>query len=164
MSLEIVYGDICETDCDVLVNASNGIGYMGGKAGIRKRLPGVAESIHYLTAGQVEAEAKAVTRSISPLGVAPGNVFVTAAPGLKCRHIIHAVTMRLPGTLSRMSTVVELLPRILQQARQLGASTIAIPLLGTGTGHLSQEKVLELYHSAFDQVEDPRILVYLYRK
>ena len=44
MSLEIVYGDICETDCDVLVNASNGIGYMGGKAGIRKRLPGVAES------------------------------------------------------------------------------------------------------------------------
>lgn len=162
--MEIIYGDICQVECDAIVNASNGIGYMGGKAGLRKRLPGVAESIHYITKGQVEEEAKAVTRSISALGVAPGNVFVTSAPGLKCSHIIHAVTMRLPGTLSRMGTVVELLPKILEQARQLGAATIAIPLLGTGTGHLSQEKVLELYHNAFDDVQDIRILVCLYRK
>lgn len=164
MSFEIIYGDICETTCDVLVNASNGIGYMGGKAGIRKRLPGVAESIHYHTQGAVENLAKEAARSISVLGAAPGNVFVTAAPGLNCQYVFHAVTMRLPGSITRMDTVRALLPRILDQARQLGVRSIAIPLLGTGTGHLRPEAVLELYQQTFCAVEDLEIFVYLYRK
>lgn len=164
MSFEVIYGDICETGCDVLVNASNGIGYMGGKAGIRKRLSGVAESIHYYTRGAVEAEAKKVVRSISPLGIAPGQVFVTPAPGLNCRYVFHAVTMRFPGSIARMETVKSLLPRILDQARQLGVTSIAIPLLGTGTGHLNENKVLALYQQVFETVDDLSIYVYLYRK
>ena len=164
MSLEIIYGDICETNCDVLVNASNGIGFMGGKLGIYKRLAGVAESIHYHTHGAVEAEAKKFVRANAPLGIAPGNVFVTTAPGLNCRYVLHAVTMRFPGTIATMSTVKALLPEILNQARQLGATSIAIPLLGTGTGHLSEKKVLELYQQTFGDVEDLSIYIYLYRK
>ena len=41
--MRIVYGDICETDCDVMVNTSNGKGYMGGKSCIKMRLLSVAD-------------------------------------------------------------------------------------------------------------------------
>lgn len=162
--MRIEYGDICQTTCDAIVNASNGIGFMGGRAGIRKKLAGVAESIHYATGGAVEQEAKKVCREHSPLGVSPGNVFVTSAGGLNSTYIIHAVTMRLPGTLSSKGTVKALLPRILETARSLGVRSIAIPLLGTGTGHLSEKKVLEMYEQAFAGVEDLDICVYIYRK
>lgn len=37
--------DIALSSADAIVNASNGIGYMGGKAGTEQRKKGVAESI-----------------------------------------------------------------------------------------------------------------------
>ena len=162
--MRIEYGDICAASCDAIVNASNGIGFMGGKLGIKRRLAGVAESIHYVSHGQVEKAAKAVCRSHSILGFGPGNVFVTPAFDLKCRYIIHAVTMRFPGTLSSLGTVKKLLPKILNQARSLELSSIAIPLLGAGTGHVSEKRLLSLYHKVFDPVEDLDICVYIYRK
>lgn len=162
--MRIVYGDICQTTCDAIVNASNGIGYMGGKSGIRKREPGVAESIHYVTQGRVEAAARKECRAHSPFGYAPGQVFVTPACGLSCQYVLHAVTMRLPGMLSSFRTVKKLLPLILEQARMRNLKSIAIPLLGTGTGHLSEAKVMKLYHSVFDSVDDLDICVYIYRK
>lgn len=162
--MRIIYGDICETTCDAIVNASNGIGFMGGSKGIKKRLPGVAESIHYLSGGQIEAAAKAVCREHAPLGFAPGSVFVTPAHGLGCGHIIHAVTMRFPGTLASLHTVRTLLPGILEQARRLQLRSIAIPLLGTGTGHVSKDRVLALYQEFFEDVDDLDVCVYIYRK
>lgn len=162
--MKIVYGDICETNCDAIVNASNGIGYMGGRTGVRKRLPGVAESIHYLSGGRIEAAAKEVCRAQGPMGFAPGSVFVTPAEGLGCRYIIHAVTMRLPGTLASFHTVEALLPGILEQARALGLKSLALPLLGTGTGRVSKDRVLALYREVFASVEDMEICVYIYRK
>lgn len=162
--MKIVYGDICGTACDAIVNASNGIGFMGGKAGIKKRLAGVAESIHYLSGGQVEQEARKICRDHSIFGFAPGNVFATSAPGLQCRYILHAVTMRYPGTLSSLEIVKSLLPEILEQARKLGITSLAIPLLGTGTGHVSEKRVLQLYQETFETVDDLDIQVYIYKK
>ena len=162
--MRIEYGDICETTCDAIVNASNGIGYMGGKAGIRKRRPGVAESLHYISRGQIEDCAKKLCKNHSALGFAPGNVFVTPAFELNCKHIIHAVTMRLPGTFSNINTIEILLPQILEQARSMNLKSIAIPLLGTGTGGLSEKKVLDLYRIHFETVTDLDICVYIYRK
>ncbi|MBQ5657011.1 MAG: macro domain-containing protein [Bacteroidaceae bacterium] len=162
--MRILHGDICEASCDAVVNASNGIGFMGGKAGIRKRQPGVAESIHYLTGGQVERVAKKICKKHSFFGYAPGNVFVTPAFDLKCKYIIHAVTMRYPGTYSSIKTVQALLPGILEQARELGLKSVAIPLLGTGTGHVNQNKILKLYENFFEGVDDVQVDVYIYRK
>ncbi len=162
--MKIIYGDICETTCDAIVNASNGIGFMGGKAGIRKKLKGVAETIHFNTGGKVEQEAKKICRAHSVWGYAPGKVFVTGAANLNSKYIIHAVTMWYPGTFSTLSTVKKLLPAILEQARLLGVHSVALPLLGTGTGGVSEKKVMELYDAFFGSVQDIEMCVYIYKK
>jgi len=162
--VRVVYGDICDTTCDAIVNASNGIGYMGGKAGVRKRLAGVAESIHYLSGGRIEQDAKKICKEHALFGFAPGNVFVTSASGLQCQYIIHAVTMRFPGTLSSFTIVESLMPKILEQARKLEIKSLAIPLLGTGTGHVSEKQVMQLYQETFESVNDLDVLVYIYQK
>ena len=162
--MRIVYGDICGAVCDAIVNASNGIGFMGGALGIRKKLSGVAESIHFVTQGQVEKEAKVICRNYSLVGLRPGSVFVTNAYNLNCRYVIHAVTMRYPGTLASMKTVRQLLPLILEQARELNLKSITLPLLGTGTGGLKDKKVLELYTEFFADVDDIDVCVCLYQK
>lgn len=54
--------DIALSKADAIVNACNGVGYMGGKSGIIKRRCGVAESIHYISHGTVEKLAKADCR------------------------------------------------------------------------------------------------------
>ncbi len=158
--MKIVFDDICKSDCEAIVNASNGIGFMGGKAGIRKQRPGVAEAIHFVTHGEVEQAAKKVCKEHSIFGFAPGNVFVTPAFNLNSNYIIHAVTMRFPGTYSSLNTVRVLLPKILERARILGVKSIAIPLLGTGTGHIDTNKVMNLYHEVFDPVTDLEITVF----
>ena len=162
--MKIIYGDLCEAKCDAIVNASNGIGFMGGKLGIYKRLAGVAESIHYATQGKVEQAAKQICRSHAFFGFKPGNVFVTPSFNLPCKYIIHAVTMRFPGTFSNLGTVKKLLPQILQQAQSLDLHSIAIPLLGTGTGSLSKEKVLAVYEEFFSSIDSIDICVYIYGK
>ena len=46
----------------------------------------------------------------------------------------------------------------------MNLKSIAIPLLGTGTGGLSEKKVLDLYRIHFETVTDLDICVYIYRK
>lgn len=53
--------DIALSSADAIVNASNGIGYMGGERGIIIRGNGVAESIHYISIGRVEELSKAIS-------------------------------------------------------------------------------------------------------
>lgn len=55
----IIYGDITKLDdIEAIVNASNGIGYMGGRVCVKELHKGVAESIQYVTKGAVEKLAK----------------------------------------------------------------------------------------------------------
>lgn len=72
----IVKMDITEAKADIIVNASNGIGYMGGTVGRFFKLKGVAQSINFKTNGVVEKEAKKVCRNSKYL---PGDIFVTGA-------------------------------------------------------------------------------------
>ncbi len=160
MKIKIVKCSITNIQVDIIVNASNGIGYMGGKLGLIKELPGVAESIHYRTKGAVEIEAKESCKKIKWLprwlgGSLPGDVFVTAAGSLKIPYIIHAVTMRYPGQKSKLSIIKALLPKIEEKAIELGARTIAIPLLGTGKGGLDTKEVLKIYTEYFETRESP---------
>jgi O-acetyl-ADP-ribose deacetylase (regulator of RNase III) len=63
-----------------------------------------------------------------------------------------------------MKTVEKTLQATLAQVRLLGASHIAIPLLGAGTGGLNREKVLALYEKMFKEIHDINIDVYIYTK
>jgi O-acetyl-ADP-ribose deacetylase (regulator of RNase III) len=151
---KIINADICKIKADAIVNASNGIGYMGGWIGKNIKLKGIAESINYATKGKVEKEAKKICRHKKYLprylcGYKPGEVFITGAANLYAENIIHAVTMRFPGMHSNIKIIQQLLPKIISEAHKINAKSIAIPLLGTGTGGISKTKVIALYKKFF---------------
>lgn len=141
--------DIAFSSADAIVNASNGIGYMGGKKGIEKRKRGVAESIHYVSNGAVELLAKKKCIAKSIFGYAPGDIFTTDAPNLNTKNIIHAVTMRFPGSKAKIKTIEALVPKIIKIAEESNYKIVAVPLLGTGTGRLKLSDVLKVYYDYF---------------
>lgn len=168
--MEIIYGDICDLNIviDAIVNASNGMGYMGGLLCRHVKLNGLAENINYLTKGTVEREAKkkCKLKSYLPRIIAckpAGDIFYTSAGNLKAKHIIHAITMKYPGTKSKLETIKELLPKIVNTAHILNCKTIAIPLLGAGMGGLKENEVLEIYKEYFKDIHDLNIIVVIYK-
>ncbi len=143
---KIIIGEnIAQSTAEGIVNAANGFGYMGGKRCIEAQHKGVAESIQYISKGAVEQLSRAKAKEKSLFGYSKGSVFVTKAPNLQAICIIHAVTMRTPGSKAKFSTVQKLVPEIIKMAEFLHISTVAIPLLGTGTGGLSQAVVFDYF-------------------
>ena len=163
MSIEIINDDICNADCDIIVNAANGIGFMGGVLGWFIKFSGVSENLNYNTKGKVEREACIKCLKHYLIGYMPGNIYVTKGYNLKCKYIFHAVTMWLPGTFSTKRTINKLLPKILDKAKEYGALSIAIPLLGTGVGRLNPKDVMEIYHSIFDKA-DVAVKIYVIKE
>lgn len=53
--------------------------------------------------------------------------------------------MRFPGSKARLKTIRKLIPKIISLAAYYDFKTVAIPLLGTGTGRLSKSDVLQIY-------------------
>lgn len=160
MGYSIVNKDITKIQADIIVNAANGIGYMGGIIGKYLKLKGVAESIHYATGGRIEKKAKKVARKNNFLiGYKPGEIFITKAGNLKASYIIHAVTMRFPGMHCNISIVKMLVPKIISMARNLKAKSIAIPMIGTGTGGVKKREVLQIYKYFFEDVNDIKIII-----
>lgn len=141
--------DITLSNADAIVNASNGVGYMGGKAGIANRKRGVAEGLHYESKGAIEPLAKAKCKTKGVFGYAPGNIFITNAPNLHTKNIIHAVTMRFPGSKAKIKTIKKLTQKILEISEELNYKSVAVPLLGTGTGGLDPFDVIKIYFEFF---------------
>jgi len=162
--MRIIYDDITVVKADVIINAANGIGFMGGLLGRFIPLRGVAESIHYATKGKVEKEARQACRKNKWIpryfcGHKSGEIYLTGAGSLPAKWIIHAVTMPFPGMKSNLQTIRSLLLKIIEEAKRLGAQSVSLPLLGTGTGGLSKESVLDIYRSFFDKLHDLEIIV-----
>ena len=57
MSVKLITGEIAHAQADIIVNAANGCGWMGGKRCQSELHRGVAEHINYYTKGTVEEEA-----------------------------------------------------------------------------------------------------------
>lgn len=147
-NLFIFYGNIANAACDIIVNAANGTGYMGGKAALKGKAEGVAESLNVATGGSMENAAMRAARSFPRLsslllGTKKGSFFITESCGLKCREIFHAVTIRYPGGKSDIDTVRKLLYLLARYCRMERHKTIALPLLGCGTGQLNEKEVLK---------------------
>ncbi|MEY8742821.1 macro domain-containing protein [Bacillales bacterium AN1005] len=147
--LNYIHGDIVKQRADVIVNASNGLGWMGGILGRFIKLKGVAESIHHFDP-KIEKEAK---RACKNRLMKPGEVFITSSGKLDCNHIFHAVTMYLPGTRSSLKSVEKCIQNIIKNAELSGAKSIILPFLGCGTGGLKKEQVNELYNTYFSSHE-----------
>ncbi|ARC83189.1 phosphatase [Clostridium argentinense] len=160
----MVKGNITDLKADIIVNASNGIGYMGGTIGRFFQLNGVAESIHYVTEGKVEKEAKIAAKKNKYLprflcGHKPGEIFITGAGNLNASYIVHAVTMHYPGMSANIDIVKILLPKILFKSRELNAKSLVLPLLGTGTGRIPKNEIIKLYEDFFTDINDIDIIV-----
>jgi O-acetyl-ADP-ribose deacetylase (regulator of RNase III) len=119
LRLEIVQGSILDVDADVIVNAANSFGIMGGGvAGVIKR-----------AAGQVvEDEAK----KLAPIAV--GQALLTSGGRTKFKGIIHAPTMSEPGMRIPADNVALATRAALGLADEHGFTSIAFPGMGTGVG------------------------------
>jgi len=116
--IELWNGDICELEVDAIVNAANLTLWMAtGVGGALKR------------AGGDEIEFAAVRQGPVPLGEA----IVTPAGRLAARAVIHAVSLDRDRRTS--GPVIDSAVRsAMARARDINATSIAFPALGTGVG------------------------------
>lgn len=136
--IRIVQDDICTQDVDAIVSSDDNFLTMGG-------------GVSYAIAEAAGPEMSRQVQHYTP--VLPGRVVVTSGEKLPARFVLHAVTLRLTevnGTLQIDSTfqptaelIRDLLRSCLYHAETHSIQTIALPLLGTGTGGLSPETCLE---------------------
>lgn len=116
--IELWNGDICDLEVDAIVNAANLSLWMStGVGGALKR------------AGGDSIEFAAVRQAPVPLGEA----IVTPAGTLAAKAVIHAVSLDRHRRTS--APVIEAAVRsAMARAREIGATSIAFPALGTGVG------------------------------
>lgn len=121
-------GDICDLDVDAIVNAANLSLWMGtGVGGAIKR------------AGGDEIEFAAVRQA----PVALGGAVVTTGGRLSARAVIHAVSLDRDRRTS--GALIEAAVRsAMARAREIGATSIAFPALGTGAGGFPLEEAARI--------------------
>jgi O-acetyl-ADP-ribose deacetylase len=124
--IEATVGDITTADVEAIVNAANSQLWMGG---------GVAGAIKRAAGSIVEQEAMAQ----GP--IQPGEAVATSAGALllPIRWVIHAATMgpdlQTSEELVRMATA-----SALAKAAEIGATSIALPAMGTGVGAFPMDR------------------------
>jgi O-acetyl-ADP-ribose deacetylase (regulator of RNase III) len=119
LEIKVVQGSILEVDAQVIVNAANSLGIMGG---------GVAGVIKRAAGGEVEEEA----RRRAPIPV--GQAVLTSGGKTKFQGIIHAPTMPQPAMRIPAKNVGLATRAALKLADERGFSSLAIPGMGTGVG------------------------------
>jgi O-acetyl-ADP-ribose deacetylase len=116
--IELWNGDICDLEVDAIVNAANLSLWMStGVGGALKR------------AGGDTIEFSAVRQAPVPLG----GAVVTPAGRLAAKWVIHAVSLDRERRTS--GPIIEAAVRsAMARAREIGATSLAFPALGTGVG------------------------------
>ena len=126
--IELWNGDICDLEVDAIVNAANLSLWMS---------TGVGGAIKQ--AGGEQIEFAAVRQAPVPLGEA----IVTPAGSLAARAIIHAVSLdrdrRTSGPILQAAV-----RNAIARAREIGATSIAFPALGTGVGGFPLEEAARI--------------------
>jgi len=118
MRLELWNGDICVLEVDAIVNpASPSLWMSTGVGGALKRAGGDA------------IEFEAVRQGPVPVGTA----VVTGAGTLAARAVIHVVSLD-PNRRTSAEAIEAAVRSAMARAREIGASSIAFPALGTGIG------------------------------
>lgn len=125
MEIEVVSGSILEVHADIIVNAANSQGWMGG---------GVAGAIKRSAGAEVEEEAVAK----APIPV--GEAVITSGGKTNFKGIIHAPTMEQPAMSIPAENVSKATLAALDLADREGYESIAIPGMGTGVGGVSRKE------------------------
>jgi O-acetyl-ADP-ribose deacetylase len=149
MEITVVQGDITRQDVDAVVNAANNAMRGGG---------GVDGAIHRVGGPAVLADC--VRRF--PHGLATGDAGWTTAGDLPARWVIHVVgPIHGRGSRDQLSSCYR---RALEVADELGAATIAFPLVSAGVyGWPKDDAVdaaLEVFRSVSSAVAEARMVAF----
>jgi O-acetyl-ADP-ribose deacetylase (regulator of RNase III) len=126
--IELWNGDICDLEVDAIVNAANLSLWMS---------TGVGGAIKQ--AGGEQIEFAAVRQAPVPLG----ESIVTPAGSLAARAIIHAVSLDRDRRTS--GPIIQAAVRsAMARAREIAATSIAFPALGTGVGGFPLEEAARI--------------------
>jgi O-acetyl-ADP-ribose deacetylase (regulator of RNase III) len=117
--ITIIHGSIVDADVDVIVNAANSLGFMGG---------GVAGAIKRAAGQKVEDDAR--RQGSTPVG----RAVLTSGGATKFKGIIHAPTMPAPGMRIPSANVRRATEAALSLADERGFGSMAFPGMGTGVG------------------------------
>jgi O-acetyl-ADP-ribose deacetylase (regulator of RNase III) len=119
VKIDVVKGSILDADVQVIVNAANSLGLMGG---------GVAGVIKRAAGAEVEREA------VKDAPIRVGKAVLTSGGNTKFKGIIHAPTMPEPGMHIPVQNVALATRAALTLADEKGFESVAIPGMGTGVG------------------------------
>jgi len=126
-TIAIERGDITDWDVDAIVNAANSTLAMGaGVAAAIKRKGGVLIEEEAMRQGPIEV----------------GEAVLTPGGNLAATHVIHAAAMG-PDLKTDPETVARTTRAVLTLADKHRLTSIALPALGTGVGHVSPPAAAE---------------------
>ncbi|PZS35406.1 MAG: O-acetyl-ADP-ribose deacetylase [Pseudonocardiales bacterium] len=121
MQLELVHGDITAQKADAIINAANSSLFGGG---------GVDGAIHKRGGKAILAECRQLRDTVYPDGLPAGEAVATTAGKLHAQWVIHTV-----GPIYRRGdaeTLRSCYTSSLRVAAELGATTVAFPLISAG--------------------------------
>jgi O-acetyl-ADP-ribose deacetylase len=121
--LELVTGDITNETVDAIVNAANSSLLGGG---------GVDGAIHRRGGPAILAECRALRASRYGRGLRDGQAVATTAGNLAARWVIHTVGPVWSAQEDRSATLRDCYTNALRIAGELGARTVAFPLISSG--------------------------------
>lgn len=123
MEIELVEGDITAQRVDVIVNAANSSLLGGG---------GVDGAIHRRGGPRILEECRALRASKYGRGLATGKAVATTAGDLPARWVVHTVGPVFSESEDRSALLRACYESSLRVAGELGAGTIAFPLISAG--------------------------------
>jgi O-acetyl-ADP-ribose deacetylase (regulator of RNase III) len=135
MRLELVCGDITEQQVDAIVNAANS-GLLGGG--------GVDGAIHRRGGPAILAECRALRAGQYPDGLPTGQAVATTAGNLPARWVIHTVGPVYAASEDRSGLLRSCYRESLRVAAELGAASVAFPLISAGVYRWPQAQAIEI--------------------
>jgi O-acetyl-ADP-ribose deacetylase (regulator of RNase III) len=146
--IKLVSGNLLEAPAEALVNTVNCVGYMGKGIALQFKQAYPANFRAY------EARCKAGE-------VVPGRMLVHDQGMLaEPRYVINFPTKRHWRGKSRMDDIDAGLKALVQEVRERGIRSIAIPPLGCGLGGLRWDEVRPRIEAAFSALPDVEVLLY----
>lgn len=135
MDLSLVSGDITECTVDAIVNAANSTLLGGG---------GVDGAIHQAGGPDILAACREIRKSRYPGGLPTGEAVATTGGALPARWVIHTVGPVYSAGRDQRDALRSCYTASLAVADELGASSVAFPLISAGIyGWPTQDAIVQ---------------------
>jgi O-acetyl-ADP-ribose deacetylase (regulator of RNase III) len=155
MRIELVEGDVTEQKVDAIVNAANSSLLGGG---------GVDGAIHRRGGPAILEECRVLRATRYPDGLPAGEAVATTAGALPARWVIHTVGPVYSAARDQGATLRSCYTSSLAVADDLGARTVAFPLISAGAYGWPLDDALRQSFSALrganTRVEEARLVLF----